>query len=42
VWGMNVPGLPFTENAHGFFWTALTLVSSIVLSLVLLRRSRVL
>jgi hypothetical protein len=32
-----VGGLPWADSATGFFWTALTVLGSIVLSLALLR-----
>lgn len=41
-WGMNVGGLPWQDDAHGIWWTGLTVVASIVFSLALLRGSRVL
>ncbi len=42
VWGMNVGGLPWAEDSRGFLYTVLVLLASIVVSLVLLRRARVL
>jgi zinc transporter len=42
IWGMNVGGLPWTQDAHGFVWAGLSLVVSILLSLALLRGTRVL
>lgn len=42
IWGMNVGGLPWSESSHGFFWSSLSVVGSIALSLALLRGSRVL
>jgi len=42
VWGMNVGGLPWSENPHGFWWTALGILTSVLLSLALLRGTRVL
>jgi len=41
-WGMNVGGLPWTEDAHGILWSGLSVLASILLSLALLRGSRVL
>jgi zinc transporter len=42
IWGMNVGGLPWSEDAHGFLWSGLSVLGSIALSLALLRGSRVL
>ena len=42
AWGMNVGGVPWQDSPHGFWWASLTVLASIVLSLVLLRSSRVL
>ena len=42
IWGMNVGGLPWMDSPHGFLWTALGVVCSILVSLALLRGSRVL
>jgi zinc transporter len=39
IFGMNVMGLPFTQNPHGFLWSMLTLISSSALVLWLLKRS---
>jgi zinc transporter len=42
IWGMNVGGLPWAQDARGFFFTCLLLLGSVLLSLALLRRTRVL
>lgn len=42
IWGMNVGGLPWTNDADGFVWAGMSLVVSILLSLALLRGTRVL
>src|SRR5215468_5903523 len=42
VFGMNVAGLPFTQNPHGFFWSMVILVGSSVLVLWFLKRSGIL
>jgi zinc transporter len=42
IWGMNVGGLPWSDDAHGFVWSGLSVLGSIGLSLALLRGSRVL
>jgi zinc transporter len=42
IWGMNVGGLPWSEDPHGFVWSALGVVFSILVSLALLRGTRVL
>jgi hypothetical protein len=39
---MNVGGLPWADDGHGFLWACLAVLGSIALSLVLLRGSRVL
>ena len=41
-WGMNVGGIPWAEDSNGIVWTGLTVLSSIIFSLALLRGSRVL
>jgi zinc transporter len=40
--GMNVGGLPWTDDLHGFGWAGFSLFVSILLSLALLRGTRVL
>lgn len=42
IWGMNVGGLPWKEDVHGIVWAGLSLFMSILLSLALLRSTRVL
>jgi len=42
IWGMNVGGLPWGDDPHGFKWAATAIVLSLVLPLLLLRGSRVL
>lgn len=42
IWGMNVGDLPWQDDAHGFLYTSLTVLGSILLSLALLRGTRVL
>lgn len=42
VWGMNVGGLPWHHDAYGALWAALSLLGSVVVALVVLRRARVL
>jgi zinc transporter len=42
VWGMNVGGLPWADDSHGILWSGLSVLASILLSLALLRGSRVL
>jgi zinc transporter len=42
IWGMNVGGLPWAGDGHGFLWSGLSVLGSIALSLALLRGSRVL
>ena len=42
IWGMNVGGLPWKDDVHGIVWAGLSLLLSIIFSLVLLRRTRVL
>jgi zinc transporter len=39
IFGMDVMGLPLTQNPHGFFWSMLILISSSALVLWLLKRS---
>ncbi len=39
IFGMNVMGLPFTQNPHGFLWSMLILIGSSALVLWLLKRS---
>jgi Mg2+ and Co2+ transporter CorA len=39
---MNVMGLPFTQNPHGFFWSMVILVGSSALVLWFLKRSGIL
>ncbi|HEX6245829.1 MAG TPA: CorA family divalent cation transporter, partial [Polyangiales bacterium] len=42
IWGMNVGGLPWSEDSHGFLWSGLSVLGPIALSLALLRGTRVL
>ncbi len=42
IWGMNVGGLPWADDSYGFIWAGTSLFVSILLSLVLLRSTRVL
>jgi zinc transporter len=42
IWGMNVGGMPWADDPHGFLWTALGVVFTILVSLALLRGTRVL
>ncbi|MET0340154.1 MAG: CorA family divalent cation transporter [Polyangiales bacterium] len=42
LWGMNVGGMPWQDDGHGFLWALLAVLASVVLSLALLRGSRVL
>ena len=42
AWGMNVGGVPWQDSPHGFWWASLAVLASIIVSLVLLRSSRVL
>jgi zinc transporter len=42
VWGMNVGGLPWSNEPHGFAFACLSLFGSVLLSIALLRRTRVL
>jgi zinc transporter len=42
IWGMNVAGLPWSDDAQGFFWVGLAVIGSIALSVALLRTTRVL
>jgi zinc transporter len=42
IWGMNVGGVPWADDSRGFFFTGLVLLGSVLLSLLLLRRTRVL
>ncbi len=42
LWGMNVGGLPWSENPDGFLYASLGVLGSILLSLALLRGTRVL
>jgi zinc transporter len=39
IFGMNVMGLPLTQNPHGFVWSMLILIGSSALVLWLLKRS---
>jgi zinc transporter len=39
IFGMNVMGLPFTQNPHGFFWSMLILIGASGLVVWLLKRS---
>jgi zinc transporter len=41
LWGMNVGGLPWADDPHGFAWAVLIVLASVVLCLLLLRGSRV-
>jgi zinc transporter len=41
LWGMNVGGVPWADDPHGFAWTVLVVLGSVALCLVLLRGSRV-
>lgn len=41
-WGMNVGGLPWSDDTHGVLYSGLAVLGSIGLSLLLLRSSRVL
>ena len=42
LWGMNVGGLPWADDPRGFLWVGLVVLGSVILSLLLLRGSRVL
>jgi zinc transporter len=42
IWGMNVGGLPWSNDSRGFAFTCLVLFASVLLSLAVLRRTRVL
>jgi len=42
VFGMNVGGLPFLESKHGFFWVMVIMTITLVTTMLLLRKSRVL
>jgi len=37
-----VGGLPWTDDTHGFLWTGISVLGSILFSLALLRGARVL
>jgi Mg2+ and Co2+ transporter CorA len=39
---MNVMGLPFTQNPHGFFWSMVILIAASALVLWFLKRSGIL
>jgi zinc transporter len=39
IFGMDVMGLPLTQNPHGFFWSMLILISSSALVLWLFKRA---
>jgi zinc transporter len=39
IFGMNVMGLPFTQNPHGFFWSMVILIAASALVLWFLKRS---
>ena len=42
VFGMNVAGLPFTQNPNGFLWSMVILIGSSALVFWLLKRSGIL
>jgi len=42
LWGMNVGGLPWSDDPSGFWWVGLVVLGSVIFSLLLLRGSRVL
>jgi zinc transporter len=42
IFGMNVMGLPFTQNPHGFFWSMVILIGASALVLWFLKRSGIL
>jgi Mg2+ and Co2+ transporter CorA len=42
VFGMNVGGLPFLESKHGFFWVMFIMTITLVATMLLLRKKRVL
>jgi len=42
VFGMNVGGLPLLESKHGFFWVMVMMTVTLVTTMLLLRKSRVL
>ena len=42
IFGMNVMGLPFTQNLHGFFWSMVILIGASALVLWFLKRSGIL
>jgi zinc transporter len=42
VFGMNVGGLPFVESRSGFFWVMFLMTVTLVTTMVLLRKKRVL
>jgi zinc transporter len=42
IFGMNVMGLPLTQNPHGFFWSMVILIAASALVLWFLKRSGIL
>lgn len=40
IFGMNVGGLPWTEDTSGFWWVILNIVITVAVSLVVLQRGR--